>query len=183
MMVTRELGDPFRRDALALPTRHLAKYAATARAPFLTPPATMTTTVRRSRALAMIALAALAGLAGAQDYPEQADPLHRSVSARRRHRRHRADPPGAARRRAGPADHHREPRRRGRQRRHRHRRESAGRRLHDALHAVVAHDQSEALRQAALRRRARLRADQPRGAGAADPGRAIRACPRTTSRS
>ena len=30
MMVTRELGDPFRRDALALPTRHLAKYAATA---------------------------------------------------------------------------------------------------------------------------------------------------------
>jgi sulfoacetaldehyde acetyltransferase len=30
MMVTRELGDPFRRDALALPTRHLAKYQATA---------------------------------------------------------------------------------------------------------------------------------------------------------
>ena len=30
MMVTRELGDPFRRDALALPTRHLAKYKATA---------------------------------------------------------------------------------------------------------------------------------------------------------
>jgi sulfoacetaldehyde acetyltransferase len=30
MMVTRELGDPFRRDALALPTRHLAKYASTA---------------------------------------------------------------------------------------------------------------------------------------------------------
>jgi sulfoacetaldehyde acetyltransferase len=30
MMVTRELGDPFRRDALALPTRHLAKYRATA---------------------------------------------------------------------------------------------------------------------------------------------------------
>ena len=29
MMVTRELGDPFRRDALALPTRHLAKYKAT----------------------------------------------------------------------------------------------------------------------------------------------------------
>ena len=30
MMVTRELGDPFRRDALALPIRHLAKYQATA---------------------------------------------------------------------------------------------------------------------------------------------------------
>jgi sulfoacetaldehyde acetyltransferase len=30
MMVTRELGDPFRRDALALPVRHLAKYQATA---------------------------------------------------------------------------------------------------------------------------------------------------------
>jgi len=30
MMVTRELGDPFRRDALALPVRHLAKYKATA---------------------------------------------------------------------------------------------------------------------------------------------------------
>ena len=30
MMVTRELGDPFRRDALAMPTRHLAKYKATA---------------------------------------------------------------------------------------------------------------------------------------------------------
>ncbi len=28
MMVTRELGDPFRRDALALPVRHLAKYKA-----------------------------------------------------------------------------------------------------------------------------------------------------------
>jgi sulfoacetaldehyde acetyltransferase len=30
MMVTRELGDPFRRDALSPPVRHLAKYAATA---------------------------------------------------------------------------------------------------------------------------------------------------------
>jgi sulfoacetaldehyde acetyltransferase len=30
MMVTRELGDPFRRDALSLPVRHLAKYRATA---------------------------------------------------------------------------------------------------------------------------------------------------------
>jgi sulfoacetaldehyde acetyltransferase len=30
MMVTRELGDPFRRDALALPVRHLAKYQSTA---------------------------------------------------------------------------------------------------------------------------------------------------------
>ena len=30
MMVTRELGDPFRRDALAPPTRHLAKYKPTA---------------------------------------------------------------------------------------------------------------------------------------------------------
>jgi sulfoacetaldehyde acetyltransferase len=30
MMVTRELGDPFRRDALALPTRHLSKYKPTA---------------------------------------------------------------------------------------------------------------------------------------------------------
>ena len=30
MMVTRELADPFRRDALALPVRHLAKYRATA---------------------------------------------------------------------------------------------------------------------------------------------------------
>jgi sulfoacetaldehyde acetyltransferase len=29
MMVTRELGDPFRRDALALPTRYLAKYKPT----------------------------------------------------------------------------------------------------------------------------------------------------------
>jgi sulfoacetaldehyde acetyltransferase len=29
MMVTRELGDPFRRDALALPKRHLAKYQST----------------------------------------------------------------------------------------------------------------------------------------------------------
>jgi sulfoacetaldehyde acetyltransferase len=33
MMVTRELGDPFRRDALALPTRHLAKYKSTAAFP------------------------------------------------------------------------------------------------------------------------------------------------------
>jgi sulfoacetaldehyde acetyltransferase len=30
MMVTRELGDPFRRDALSLPVRHLGKYKATA---------------------------------------------------------------------------------------------------------------------------------------------------------
>jgi len=30
MMVTRELGDPFRRDALALPVRHLEKYRSTA---------------------------------------------------------------------------------------------------------------------------------------------------------
>jgi sulfoacetaldehyde acetyltransferase len=30
MMVTRELGDPFRRDALALPVRHLDKYRSTA---------------------------------------------------------------------------------------------------------------------------------------------------------
>jgi sulfoacetaldehyde acetyltransferase len=30
MMVTRELGDPFRRDALSLPVRHLEKYRATA---------------------------------------------------------------------------------------------------------------------------------------------------------
>ena len=30
MMITRELGDPFRRDALALPVRHLAKYRSTA---------------------------------------------------------------------------------------------------------------------------------------------------------
>jgi sulfoacetaldehyde acetyltransferase len=30
MMVTRELGDPFRRDALAPPARHLAKYKSTA---------------------------------------------------------------------------------------------------------------------------------------------------------
>jgi len=30
MMVTRELGDPFRRDALSLPVRHLAKYQGTA---------------------------------------------------------------------------------------------------------------------------------------------------------
>jgi sulfoacetaldehyde acetyltransferase len=30
MMVTSELGDPFRRDALSLPVRHLAKYKATA---------------------------------------------------------------------------------------------------------------------------------------------------------
>jgi len=30
MMVTRELGDPFRRDALSLPVRHLDKYKATA---------------------------------------------------------------------------------------------------------------------------------------------------------
>ncbi len=30
MMVTRELGDPFRRDALALPVRHLPKYQSTA---------------------------------------------------------------------------------------------------------------------------------------------------------
>ncbi len=29
MMVTRELGDPFRRDALSLPVRHLSKYQAT----------------------------------------------------------------------------------------------------------------------------------------------------------
>ena len=29
LMLTRELGDPFRRDALALPVRHLAKYKAT----------------------------------------------------------------------------------------------------------------------------------------------------------
>ena len=33
MMVTRELGDPFRRDALALPVRHLAKYKMTAAKP------------------------------------------------------------------------------------------------------------------------------------------------------
>ncbi|HTQ00298.1 MAG TPA: sulfoacetaldehyde acetyltransferase [Casimicrobiaceae bacterium] len=33
MMVTRELGDPFRRDALAPPTRHLAKYKSTAASP------------------------------------------------------------------------------------------------------------------------------------------------------
>jgi sulfoacetaldehyde acetyltransferase len=30
MMLTRELGDPFRRDALSKPVRHLAKYKSTA---------------------------------------------------------------------------------------------------------------------------------------------------------
>ena len=30
MMVTHELGDPFRRDALSMPVRHLEKYRATA---------------------------------------------------------------------------------------------------------------------------------------------------------
>jgi hypothetical protein len=30
MMVTQELADPFRRDALALPVRHLDKYRGTA---------------------------------------------------------------------------------------------------------------------------------------------------------
>jgi len=30
MMVTRELGDPFRRDALSAPVRHLEKYKSTA---------------------------------------------------------------------------------------------------------------------------------------------------------
>jgi sulfoacetaldehyde acetyltransferase len=29
LMCTRELGDPFRRDALAMPKRHLAKYQST----------------------------------------------------------------------------------------------------------------------------------------------------------
>jgi sulfoacetaldehyde acetyltransferase len=33
MMVTRELGDPFRRDALAMPVRHLDKYKSTAAKP------------------------------------------------------------------------------------------------------------------------------------------------------
>ncbi|HVO88447.1 MAG TPA: sulfoacetaldehyde acetyltransferase [Casimicrobiaceae bacterium] len=33
MMVTRELGDPFRRDALSMPVRHLAKYKSTAAKP------------------------------------------------------------------------------------------------------------------------------------------------------
>jgi sulfoacetaldehyde acetyltransferase len=33
MMVTQELADPFRRDALAMPVRHLAKYRATAAKP------------------------------------------------------------------------------------------------------------------------------------------------------
>ena len=32
MMVTRELGDPFRRDALALPVRHLREVQADGRA-------------------------------------------------------------------------------------------------------------------------------------------------------
>ena len=46
--------------------------------------------------------------------------------------------------------------RRGRQPRHRPRGEVAAGRLHDPVHAVVAHDQSEALRQAAVRRRAAI---------------------------
>ena len=33
MMVTRELGDPFRRDALSAPVRHLEKYRSTAANP------------------------------------------------------------------------------------------------------------------------------------------------------
>ena len=93
MMVTRELGDPFRRDALALPTRHLAKYAATAARALPDPPDTDdASTIRRCRSLAVRG----AGCAGRPrrraGLSEQADPLHRPVSAGRRHRRRRADP-------------------------------------------------------------------------------------------
>ena len=45
---------------------------------------------------------------------------------------------------------------------------------------VVAHDQSEALRQAAVRCRARFRADQPRGVDSADSRGRIRRFPPTT---
>ena len=72
----------------------------------------------------------------------QADPLRRAVSAGRRHRRDRADRAGEIPARARPADHHRQPRRRRRLARHRRRREGAFRRLHGAVHAVVAHHQS-----------------------------------------
>ena len=157
MMVTRELGDPFRRDALALPTRHLAKYKSTAAAmsardAVAESPMRLAAT-RRARVRSRVA-AAPSRPARCAGLSEQADPHDRAVSAGRRHRHRRAHRQRAAGDRARPADHHRQQGRRRRQRRHRPRGEGAAGRLHDPVHAVVAHDQSEALRQAAVRRRA-----------------------------
>ena len=99
MMVTRELGDPFRRDALALPTRHLAKYTvdrgeasadavstAVARCPIADRGLAM------ASSLALLALARSHGARHRAGLSEQADPVHRPVPAGRRHRRRRAHP-------------------------------------------------------------------------------------------
>ena len=60
--------------------------------------------------------------------------------------------------------------RRRRQPRHRPRRQVAAGWLHGPVHAVVAHDQPEAVSQAAVRRRARFRGGEPGGDDPADPG-------------
>ena len=67
---------------------------------------------------------------------------------------------------------HRQPRRRRGQHRHRARGEGRAGRLHVPLHAVVAHDQSGGVRQAAVRRREGLRRREPRREPAADHHRA-----------
>ena len=170
-MVTPELGDPFRRDALRPadpPPRQVPVYggdALNAEAPVAG--------VARIAALLLLVLPGRrrpGRRAGHEGLSQPADPLHRSLPARRRHRHRRADRGRTARRGAGAAHHHRQPRRRGRYSRHRHRRQVRARRLHDPVHALVAHDQPETLRQAAVRRRKGLRADQPGGADPADTG-------------
>ena len=125
----------------------------------------------RARVACCSRLASLPPQCRRKDYPTKPIRVHRAVPAGRGHRRRRPHRRRAAGRRARPADHHRQPRRRRGQSRHRPRGEIAARRLHDPVHAVVAHDQSQALRQAAVRRRARLRADQPGRADPADPRR------------
>ena len=139
MMVTRELGDPFRRDALAaadatsrqvqvhggeaLNRRRLPRGAARVACLLL---------------LASLVVAEPAGAHGREGLPEPADSLRRALSARRRHRHRRPYPRRPARRGAGATDHRRQPRRRRRQPRHRHRGQVRARRLHDPVYALLA---------------------------------------------
>ena len=121
---------------------------------------------RRARSLLVVAAVLCVGEAArvAQDYPNKPIRMIVPYPPARRHRHRRAHRQRAAGHAAlGQPIIIDNKRRRRRQPRHRHRREGAARRLHDPVHAVVAHDQSQALRQAAVRRREGFRADEPRG--------------------
>ena len=111
--------------------------------------------------LACAASAAFAQATGAR-LSGQIRALHRAVRAGRQFRRARAHARAKTRRSARPDFRRRQSAGRRQHGRHRHRRQSDARRLHDHPVGHAAHDQSEHLRQGAVRSGQGLRADHDR---------------------